>query len=69
MKKKKKCGFLGLILCLAGIALCGYLFKDKIRDKFFNSKYEDAYLKLVDVGRLVWDLVNWPVDWVRAMLP
>ena len=69
MKKNKKCGLLGLLLCLVAAGVCGYLFKDKIRDKFFNSKYEDTYLKLLDVGRLVWDLVNWPVDWVRAMLP
>ena len=69
MKKSKKCGFLGVLLCLAGIGVVGYFLREKIRERFFNSMYEDQYLKLVDVGRLVWDLVNWPIDWVRAMLP
>ena len=51
---------------------CGavlYLFKDKLKDTFFNSQYEDELFKLLDIGRLAWDLVRWPVDYVRALLP
>lgn len=67
---KKFFKFLKVLVFLSGLGAIGYfLFKDKIKDKFFNSKYEDAYLKAVDVGRLVWDLVNWPIDYVKAILP
>ena len=72
MKKKKKCGcgFLKAFLCLTGIGvvLC-FLLKDKIKDKFFNAKYEDAIFKVMDVARLATDLLMWPVDYIRAILP
>ena len=71
MKKAKcRCGFFKVLLCLTGIgAVVGFLFKDKIREAAFNSMYEDTILSLMDVGRLVLDLVQWPIDWVKAMLP
>lgn len=71
MKKKKTgCSFLLVLFCLTGVgALIWLLFKDKIMELVFNSKYEDQILKLMDVLRLVWDLVNWPIDFVRALLP
>ena len=69
-KTKKRCGFLGILFCLTGVgALVWFLFKDKIMEKFFNSKYEDSILKVMDVARLAWDLINWPIDYVKALLP
>ena len=58
MQKKKCCCKLPLILlAILGVTAGGcYLFKDKI-------------LALLDTGRLVWDLVRWPIDYVRAILP
>lgn len=71
MQKKKCCCKLPLILlAILGVTAGGcYLFKDKIMEKVFNSKYEDKILALLDTGRLVWDLVRWPIDYVRAILP
>lgn len=70
MKKCKKCSFLCVLLCLTGIAgVIVFLFWDKIKALVFNSKYEDKILSLIDTARLAWDLINWPIDFVRALLP
>ena len=62
--------FFKVLLCLTGIgAAVWFLFKDKIMEEVFNSKYEDTILKLLDVARLALDLLQWPIDWVRAQLP
>lgn len=70
--KKKKCGCrcLKIFLCLTGIGAGIYfLFKDLLMDRFFNSKYEDKILKGLEIGRLALDLLMWPIDYVRALLP
>lgn len=69
MKKLKK--FFAVILCLSGVGFVAYKFftSDAAKEKFFNSMYEDKILGLMDTGRLVWDLINWPIDYVRALLP
>jgi len=70
--KKKKCGcrFLKILLCLTGIGVVVYiLFKDVLMDKYFNSKYEDKILKGLEIGRLALDLLMWPIDYIRALLP
>lgn len=70
MKKKCKCSFLKVLLCLTGVgAILYFLFKDKLKDKFFNAKYEDTIFKAMEGLRLASDLLMWPVDYVRAMLP
>ena len=66
---KKCCKFFVTILCLAVVGGVGYLFKDKIKDAIFNSKYEDELFKVMDIGRLVGDLLSWPVNYVKAILP
>ena len=67
---KKLCKTLAILLAvLSGVGAVLYLFKDKLKDTFFNSQYEDELFKLLDIGRLAWDLVRWPVDYVRALLP
>lgn len=67
---KKFFTFLKVMLILSGLGVVIYvLFKDKIKAAIFNSKYEDVYLAIVDKAHLLGDLVQWPVDYVRALLP
>ena len=67
---KKFCKTLKILLILSGVgAVVCVLFKDKIKEQLFNSKYEDAYFKLLDVCRLALDLLSWPINWVKAILP
>ena len=56
MKKAKK---LLVIACLGGV---GYLLVKLILG-------EDTYLAILDKVRLVGDLIMWPIDFVRALLP
>ncbi len=64
MKKK---GILIGAACICGVAaLIGYA---DSRGKLFNGKYEDTYLKIVDLLHLVGDLLSWPYNFVRALLP
>ena len=67
--KKSCCKFFTVILCLAGVGGIAYLLKDKIKEAIFNSKYEDEILKLLDVARLALDLLSWPINYVKAILP
>ena len=71
MKKKKcRCCFLKLLVCLSGIgAIVWFVFGDKIKEAVFNSKYEDKVLSLLETFRLLLDLLGWPIDYVRALLP
>lgn len=67
---KKFFNFLKIMLILSGVGVVIYiLFKDKIKAAIFNSKYEDLYLAAVDKALLLGDLVQWPVDYVKALLP
>ncbi len=65
MKKALK-----VLVCLAGTGAAGaYICKDKIKDKYFNAMYEDKLLKAQEVARLLGDFIQWPIHFVRAMLP
>lgn len=68
MKKAKK---LLVIACLGGV---GYLLAKLLKTEFAQEKLfgilgEDTYLAILDKVRLLGDLIMWPVDFVRALLP
>ena len=69
MKKSKKCCLLPVLLVLAVLGGCGYLFKDRIMEKLMSGENEDKTLKALDTLRLVGDLLSWPINYVKALLP
>ena len=68
MKKLKK---LLVLACLggAGYLLAKLLKTDKAQEKLFEILGEDVYLAVLDKVRLLGDLLMWPIDFVRALLP
>ena len=68
MKKAKK----ALVLaCLGGL---GYLLVKLLRteaaqDKLFEVLGEDKYLKILNTVNLLGDLLSWPINFVKALLP
>ena len=68
MKKAKK--FLVLV-CLGcvGYGLGKLLKTDEAQEKLFGILGEDTYLAILDKVRLLGDLLGWPIDFVRALLP
>ena len=68
MKKLKK---LLVIACLggAGYLLAKLLKTDAAQEKLFAIMGEDTYLAVLDKVRLLGDLLMWPIDFVRALLP
>ena len=68
MKKAKK---LLVALCLGclGYGLAQVLKTDEAQEKLFAILGEDTYLAILDKVRLLGDLIMWPVDFVRALLP
>ena len=61
-------------LVLACLGCCGFgLFKllktDKAQETLFSVLGEDLYLAILDKVRLLGDLLGWPIDFVRALLP
>ena len=68
---KKAAKKLLFLACFGGIAyLCGKLAKkDEVQQKLFEVLGEDTYLAVLDKVRLGGDLLMWPIDYVRALLP
>ncbi len=68
MKKAKK---LLVIACLGGVGylLVKLLKTDVAQEKLFEVLGEDTYLAILDKVRLLGDLLMWPIDFVRALLP
>ena len=68
MKKAKK---LLVIACLGGVGylLVKLLKMDLVQEKLFEIMGEDTYLAVLDKVRLLGDLLMWPIDFVRALLP
>ena len=68
MKAIKK--ILGLVL-FGGVvyAVSKLVQRDEVEEKLFAFFGEDLYLDILDKLRLVGDLLMWPVDFVRALLP
>ena len=59
------------LACFGGFAyLLGKLAqKDEVQEKLFEVLGEDTYLAILDKVRLGGDLIMWPIDYVRALLP
>ena len=68
MKKAKK--FL-ILVCLGcvGYGLGKLLKTDEAQDKLFGILGEDLFLAIQDKVYLLGDLLMWPIDFVRALLP
>ncbi len=68
---KKAAKKLLFLACFGGFAyLLGKLAKrDEVQEKLFQVLGEDAYLAILEKARLGGDLLMWPVDFVRALLP
>lgn len=68
MKKLKK---LLVIACLGGVGylLAKLLKTEAAQEKLFKVMGEDTYLAVLDKVRLLGDLLMWPIDFVRALLP
>ncbi len=68
MKNAKKCLVLAC-LCCCGYGLVKLLKTDDAQEKLFAILGEDLYLAILDKVRLLGDLLMWPIDFVRALLP
>ena len=69
MKKAAKKLF--CVACLSGLAyVAAKLYqKDEVQDKLFELLGEDKYLAVEGTIRLLCDLLQWPVHFVKALLP
>ena len=68
---KKAAKKLLILVCFGG---CAYVLaklaqKDEVQEKLFAVLGEDTYLAILDKVRLGGDLLMWPIDFVRALLP
>ena len=68
MKKLKK---LLVLACIGGVVylLAKLLKTDFAKEKLFRILGEDTYLAIQDKVYLLGDLLMWPIDFVRALLP
>ena len=68
MKIIKKFLILACFSCV-GFGLFKLLETDEAQEKLFGILGEDLYLAILDKVRLLGDLLGWPIDFVRALLP
>ena len=68
---KKAAKNLLFLVCFGGFVylLAKLLRKDEVQEKLFQILGEDVYLAILDKVRLGGDLLMWPIDFVRALLP
>ena len=68
---KKAAKKLLFLVCFGGFSyLAGKLVqKDEVKQKLFEVLGEDTYLAIQDKVYLLGDLLMWPIDFVRALLP
>ena len=68
MKKLRK---LLILVCLGVVVflLVKLLKTDFAKEKLFRILGEDTYLAIQDKVYLLGDLLMWPIDFVRALLP
>lgn len=68
---KKAAKKLLFLVCFGGFVylLAKLLRKDEVQEKLFQILGEDVYLAILDKVRLGGDLLMWPIDFVRALLP
>lgn len=69
MKKKVKKFF--ALVCLGGVSylLAKLVQNDDVKDKLFEVMGEDRYLAVEATARLAIDVLQWPIHFVRALLP
>ena len=60
---------IGAILCALGYGLYKAINTAKAQEKLFALLGEDMYLNILDKVRLAGDLLQWPIEFVRALLP
>ena len=68
MKTLKKYLVLACLGCL-GYGLAKVVQTDEAKEKLFGILGEDLYLAIQDKVYLLGDLLMWPIDFVRALLP
>ena len=60
---------IGAILCALGYGLYKVIRTAKAQETLFGLLGEDTYLTVLDKVRLLGDLLSWPVNFVKALLP
>ena len=60
---------IGAILCALGYGLYKAINTAKAQEKLFGLLGEDTYLGILDKLRLAGDLLQWPIEFVKALLP
>ena len=60
---------IGAILCALGYGLYKAINTAKAQEKLFGLLGEDAYLAILDKLRLAGDLLQWRIEFVKALLP
>ncbi len=69
MKKKAKKVLVLAVLGGIGYVLVKLLKTEAAQDKLFEVLGEDKYLKILDTVNLLGDLLSWPINFVKALLP
>ena len=69
MKKKAKKALVLAVLGGIGYVLVKLLKTEAAQDKLFELLGEDKYLKILDTVNLLGDLLSWPINFVKALLP
>ena len=69
MKKKAKKALVLAVLGGLGYLLVKLLKTETAQDKLFEVLGEDKYLKILNTANLVGDLLSWPINFVKALLP
>ena len=68
MKTVRKLLVLACVCCV-GYGVAKLIETDRARDTLFDVLGEDLYLAIQDKIYLLGDLLMWPIDFVRALLP
>ncbi len=58
-----------MILVCTVFSFIQLLKTDEAQEKLFNILGEDTYLAFLDKVRLLGDLLTWPINYVKALLP
>ena len=68
---KKAIKKLLFLVCFGGVAylLSKLAQKDEVQETLFDVLGEDTYLAIQDKAYLLGDLLMWPIDYIRALLP
>ena len=69
MKKKAKKALVLAVLGGLGYLLVKLLRTEAAQDKLFEVLGEDKYLVILNTVNLVGDLLSWPINFVKALLP